>query len=153
MIVTFLLHGDKLVHMKPEQYGAFVQHCMTLKNYHSIKCYKTSIEVSFAINEGVKLIDQAKIESQLMADVEALASLDPHLCPCGCSAYIAISPCHRQSGVVAVDSNGLLAQEIETLKAGNKIEAIKMVRERTGLGLRDAKDLVDKAFPPKPGHF
>ena len=30
------------------------------------------------------------------------------------------------------------------LAGGNKIEAIKLVRERTGLGLKEAKDLVER---------
>lgn len=33
-------------------------------------------------------------------------------------------------------------------KAGNKINAIKEVRARTGLGLKEAKDLVEKFYPP-----
>jgi hypothetical protein len=31
------------------------------------------------------------------------------------------------------------------MQAGSKIEAIKLVRERTGLGLREAKNIVDSA--------
>ena len=31
------------------------------------------------------------------------------------------------------------------IKAGRKVEAIKLVREATGLGLKEAKDLVDRA--------
>jgi ribosomal protein L7/L12 len=34
------------------------------------------------------------------------------------------------------------------LERGNKIEAIKLVRERTGLGLKEAKDLVER----EPGY-
>ena len=33
----------------------------------------------------------------------------------------------------------------EALAAGKKIEAIKLVREATGLGLKEAKELVDRA--------
>ena len=39
----------------------------------------------------------------------------------------------------------------ELLNAGyqdRKIEAIKILRERTGLGLKEAKDVVDRVFPP-----
>jgi ribonuclease BN (tRNA processing enzyme) len=32
---------------------------------------------------------------------------------------------------------------------GNKIMAIKEVRARTGMGLKEAKDLVEKFYPPK----
>ncbi|HEY9286059.1 MAG TPA: ribosomal protein L7/L12 [Pyrinomonadaceae bacterium] len=38
-----------------------------------------------------------------------------------------------------------LGRDLEQLlSAGRKIEAIKLVRERTGLGLRDAKDAVER---------
>ena len=33
---------------------------------------------------------------------------------------------------------------LEALRSGNKIEAIKLVRERTGLGLKESKDLVER---------
>lgn len=32
---------------------------------------------------------------------------------------------------------------IQAIKNGNKIEAIKLLREKTGLGLKESKDLVD----------
>lgn len=37
------------------------------------------------------------------------------------------------------------------LRAGRKIEAIKLVRERTGLGLKEAKDLCDERQRRLPG--
>lgn len=43
--------------------------------------------------------------------------------------------------------HGLTQAEIFECRAGRKILAIKMVRERTGLGLKEAKDLVDAEFP------
>jgi ribosomal protein L7/L12 len=43
---------------------------------------------------------------------------------------------HNQSGVSA---------EVQQLAmAGQKIQAIKMLRDQTGLGLREAKDIVDR---------
>jgi hypothetical protein len=36
---------------------------------------------------------------------------------------------------------------MEALQQGNKIEAIKRLREQTGLGLKEAKDVVDAAQP------
>ena len=40
--------------------------------------------------------------------------------------------------------DGLTAEEVEALRDGNKIRAIKLVRERTGMNLKDAKQHVDK---------
>jgi hypothetical protein len=50
---------------------------------------------------------------------------------------------------------GAWQQDVRALlQQGNKIEAIKLVRERTGAGLRDAKDFVDAVDagqnPPVP---
>ena len=40
-------------------------------------------------------------------------------------------------------SNPLPANVLDALQAGNKIEAIRLLREATGLGLKEAKDWVD----------
>ena len=50
-------------------------------------------------------------------------------------------------GPVSTDAFAVIASpEVRAaLDAGNKILAIKLVREGTGLGLREAKDLVERA--------
>ncbi len=55
----------------------------------------------------------------------------------------------RASPAPTFDQLAILASaEIRgALEQGNKIAAIKLVRERTGLGLREAKDLVERAAP------
>jgi ribosomal protein L7/L12 len=40
--------------------------------------------------------------------------------------------------------SGDTAEVMALMQKGNKIEAIKLVRQMTGLGLKEAKDLVDK---------
>ena len=40
-------------------------------------------------------------------------------------------------------AGALSANVIEALRRGHKIEAIKLVREQTGMGLKEAKDAVD----------
>jgi hypothetical protein len=51
---------------------------------------------------------------------------------------------------------GTLARNVvEAIERGHKIEAIKLVREQTGMGLKESKDLVDayEAAHPRPhGH-
>lgn len=42
-------------------------------------------------------------------------------------------------------NSGLNELEKNLLRQGQKIQAIKQVRERTGLGLKEAKDVVDEA--------
>lgn len=43
-----------------------------------------------------------------------------------------------------IEEFGITAQEAEQVRLGNPIEAIKLVRERTGMSLKESKDLVDK---------
>ena len=53
-----------------------------------------------------------------------------------------------QAGDDAKDVEGLTASDRETiqqlLERGNKIEAIKIYREKTGLGLKESKDVIDE---------
>ena len=48
------------------------------------------------------------------------------------------------NGSPVPDTGELTRIEMRAVCEGKKIQAIKLVRERTGLGLREAKDLVDK---------
>ena len=55
---------------------------------------------------------------------------------------------YRRLNIDYVDpsSNPALSPQIqEALRRGNKIEAIKIYRELTGVGLAEAKDVIDKA--------
>ena len=42
------------------------------------------------------------------------------------------------------DINPVLAELMPLIRQGKKIEAIKRYRERTGVSLRDAKEVIDK---------
>ena len=45
-----------------------------------------------------------------------------------------------------------LPQEVaEAIAAGHKIEAIKLLRERTGVGLKEAKDVIDSTMRDDAG--
>ncbi len=46
-------------------------------------------------------------------------------------------------GVGASSEDSLERQVIELIRADRVIEAVKLYRERTGLGLKEAKDAVD----------
>ena len=50
---------------------------------------------------------------------------------------------------------GLPENVVEALKRGDKVEAIKLLRQQTGAGLKEAKDAVDasgiEATPKSPG--
>jgi len=68
------------------------------------------------------------------------------------------------SGKIAVESLVFnAAQNVDAaiqkaIRAGNKLEAIKLYREKTGLGLKEAKDAIDamsgaRAAPPSPAAY
>ncbi len=44
----------------------------------------------------------------------------------------------------------LPSEVIEAIEHGNKIEAIKLLRESTGLGLKEAKDIIDAYEDSRP---
>lgn len=50
------------------------------------------------------------------------------------------------------DPSHLPPEAAEALRAGNKIEAIRIVREKNGLGLKEAKEIVERigATDPTP---
>jgi len=57
---------------------------------------------------------------------------------------------------IVITDNQIPADVIRAIEDGRKIEAIKLLREATGLGLANAKVLVDRASrlhgPKKPTH-
>lgn len=55
---------------------------------------------------------------------------------------------YRRLNIEYADPNSdpIMSPKIQdALKSGNKIEAIKIYRELTGVGLAEAKDVIDKA--------
>lgn len=44
----------------------------------------------------------------------------------------------------------LSSEVIQAIESGNKIEAIKLLRESTGLGLKESKDLIDAYEDNRP---
>jgi ribosomal protein L7/L12 len=59
-----------------------------------------------------------------------------------------IDALYRRLGVGQLDAAGIPAdgsypEVVDAINAGNKIQAIKHYRERTGVGLKEAKDAVE----------
>jgi ribosomal protein L7/L12 len=52
----------------------------------------------------------------------------------------------RQAGVEYDPHEMLMSEIAESLKRGDKITAIRNYREATGVGLKEAKDFVEKAW-------
>lgn len=141
-----LTHKLNLQHLNKDQMGALVAHVVNMENFFSIKVNvsldrQVEAEISFELMNEISayLKDLTRLEDE----IQALANLDPMPCACGCGAFIAISPCHKQSGNLMIGQ--LTPMEFEEAKRGNKIGAIKMVRERTKLGLHEAKDLINQS--------
>jgi ribosomal protein L7/L12 len=51
---------------------------------------------------------------------------------------------------IASSKPALSSEVIEAIERGNKIEAIKLLRESTGLGLKEAKDIIDAYEDSRP---
>lgn len=51
---------------------------------------------------------------------------------------------------MSIPANGLPADVVDALRRGEVIEAIKLLRASTGLGLKEAKDMIDQHFRGKP---
>jgi ribosomal protein L7/L12 len=49
-----------------------------------------------------------------------------------------------------IPADPLPAKVLDALQRGNAIEAIKLLRESTGLGLKEAKDVIDEHLRGKP---
>jgi ribosomal protein L7/L12 len=59
-----------------------------------------------------------------------------------------IDALYRQLGIGQLDANGIPTGEahpdvVDAIRGGNVIQAIKLYREHTGVGLKEAKDYVD----------
>ena len=145
-LVKICLDPAMLAHLAPDQYGALVAWIMKSPNFYEISVRVDNIEISFRLPESSDLTGLAMEIQKIYDEIESFSELDPFPCTCGCGAFISITPCFRQSETIL--TRNMTAQEHELARSGSKIAAIKAVRQRTGLGLKDAKDLVDIAYPP-----
>ncbi len=64
------------------------------------------------------------------------------------AAPVAVAAAGGAAGAAAAEEKTAFDVNLKTVDAAKKINVIKVVREVTGLGLKEAKDLVDGA--PKP---
>ena len=60
------------------------------------------------------------------------------------NANAAATPAENSQAAFTTDTNSFNAEVRKLMAAGEKIEAIKLVRQRTGLGLKEAKDYVER---------
>lgn len=71
---------------------------------------------------------------------------------CEMSPRLIVKRANFETGQVTVEITdvdktwNLSREEIEAVKANRKIEAIKLYRERTGVGLADAKNFIENAI-------
>jgi ribosomal protein L7/L12 len=49
-----------------------------------------------------------------------------------------------EASLLVNPDNSMLAEVVTLLRQNRKIEAIKVYRERTGVGLKEAKDVIDR---------
>lgn len=70
---------------------------------------------------------------------ELVGSLSSHMFDRLCAA------CDKRRAENNMDKNGLTYEENRLLAIGSSIKAVKSIRQRTGMTLRDAKDCIDRA--------
>lgn len=102
---------------------------------------KREINFEFEIPDFAGSLDIARIGEELRALSELEKDFPNPSCPCGCGAVVIFTNCLSACPV----SEGLTMKETDTLISGNHIMAIKLIRERLGIGLREAKDMADQA--------
>lgn len=89
--------------------------------------------------KGMSLLDAAKLVKDLEDELGVSAAAP---------MMMAGMPAMAGGGTAAVEEKTEFTVELTEVPADKKINIIKVVRELTGLGLKEAKDLVEGA--PKP---
>lgn len=107
---------------------------------HAIKLFRDSTGV------GLK-------EAKDRIDHWSISTTAPHIAARSnaTAAYSSITPTVRTSASVRASLPASVATDIDRLVAGEqRIVAIKVLREHTGLGLKDSKELIDAWVPGRP---
>jgi hypothetical protein len=128
-------------HVAPEYFPAFVAFAMRLPGLVSVEIFPKDHLLEISVEIGGDMLDVKSVRAEL----KALGDLEACFCPCGCNAVIVFHDCFQVSPINGGEIHGLMPEEIKELENQNPIGAIKAVRVRTGLGLKDAKDRVDRA--------
>ena len=108
--------------------------CRQARMSHQIKFPPEAVAAKLGDERllAIKLVREAKPGMGLREAMDAVDAHDP-----------------RQHGFVvgptstATNGNGLPAEAIAALSRGQVVEAVKIVRDKTGLGLKESKDMVD----------
>lgn len=103
------------------------------------------------IASAVALVTAAAFLRKIYLQAREERAQEPHVAissafpprPSAMSQTTAPQPVFPQKQVFGEGSEGWRAEVMELLRRGNKIQAIKMVREATGLGLKESKDYVE----------
>jgi hypothetical protein len=135
-------HWDSLA---PSQTGKIISWLMMDRHIDKLEVTRGFIRAYFLCDAS----DLASLEGAggfadehaLKKAIVSLLEIEPAPCPCGCGADLLLGECPVLTGEAALD--GLSKTEVAFIKAGQPIQAIKAIRERTGLGLKEAKDKMD----------
>jgi large subunit ribosomal protein L7/L12 len=90
----------------------------------------------------------AAIEQMSVLDLNELVKALEDKFGVSAAAPVAVAAAGAGAGAAAAEEKTAFDVNLKTVDAAKKINVIKIVREVTGLGLKEAKDLVDGA--PKP---
>jgi large subunit ribosomal protein L7/L12 len=101
------------------------------------------VEVSAVAQEII-----TKVESMSVLELNSLVKALEDKFGVTAAAPVAVAAAGAAAPGAAADAGASTVSAILTNAGSNKIQVLKVVREITGLGLKEAKDLVDGA--PKP---
>lgn len=99
----------------------------------------TALEATLEVSSSVAMDSLNGIPAQL----RGLAEIPLAPCSCGCGVDLSVTECYRDS-IEAVKEKRLNQTEKDLAANGNSVEAIRLFRQRTGMPLKDAADLVAK---------
>lgn len=99
----------------------------------------TTLEATLEVSSSVAMDSLNGIPAQL----RGLAEIPLAPCACGCGVDLSVTECYRDS-IEAVKEKRLSQAEKDLAANGNSVEAIRVFRQRTGMPLKDAADLVAK---------
>lgn len=142
-----LLHHTYQIphHVNSLYYPAFLALAMRLPACKALRFDLAKREITFELEiPDFSALDVAQVGKELRALADLHEGYENPSCPCGCGAVIIFNACFTLDKPVM--GGGITEDEYQCLLSGRKIEAIKSIRMRTGLGLREAKDIADQAY-------
>lgn len=142
-LITLDLTPKHWSNLVPAQYGKVVSYLLGSPHILSVEVTRKEVKATLDLDWGTLAAADFNRENsdEWLREITAMIQIDPEPCPCGCGADLLLGECPVISGEATQE--GFTQVELNFLKSNQKIAAIKEIRIRLGIGLRDAKDMCD----------